>query len=151
MSPYCGFEEMEDRVLKVTRFLEDRLPDFKVDDVNLLYFNSFDFTGEKIIIANYFDIGIHIPRVPHLTPTAIRDFQVSTEVEYQELNRSVQVTLHSYLNRQVGLRLECWALERPEWASEKLSQWLLESHDLLGDVFETTITDRTRTLLGRKP
>ena len=152
LKPYIGFEMFLSKVERLLTSLLQRYEDLVIESPALLYLNEFDFSLEPVVIVDYFRIDPHIPRVGKRVPKQIREFRVYTDVEYEELRRAVQLGLYSYPERQVGLQLECCSTlaDEARWSADSVVEWLRTSHDILGDTFETVITDRTRDFMKRK-
>ena len=145
--PYTGFKgflaQSMSAITQIARLHED----FSITELSLAYLDIFDLDDDKPVqLSNLFRYGFHLPGLPFQEDMIVRDFEVSTQFELEKLQRLVSLDLDSG-SKGIGLFSSCEAKDvaLPNLAS--LEDWLLDSHEVLVDLFESVITDQTRNLM----
>lgn len=147
--PYVGFRRFRPAVKMALDAFVSIVPDFRIRRLGLRNVNLFSFSDPQVNVNHSFDLGFQIPE--RLQDWSIEHFSVTTVMEPPNCNRSVRMNLRSQaLEKELGIVLDLDCFEELELEFDQILPWLEESHDVLGDAFESSITQEARLELGPK-
>ena len=117
--------------------------------IGVRYINTFHFPEEKINIADYFNLGIQTPEkfidlqgfdltLVH-KPTA-SPFEVKTKFSTASLRPDET-------GYKFNLDMDCYTNDTSLIDSKKIISLAENAHEIIGNVFESIITNKTRTLM----
>lgn len=149
VQPYVGFSRFRPAVRRVLDAFVSIVPDFRVRRLGLRNVNLFSFTDPKVNVNDSFELAFQIPE--RLQDWSIELFSVTTVMEPPRSNRCVRMNLRSQaLESELGIVLDLDCFQELELEFSEILPWLEESHDVLGDAFESSITQEARLKLGPK-
>lgn len=142
--PYSGFQTFLKGSLPIIKQIAELHENFCLTELSLAYLDTFDLDDdEPLQLFNLFNYGFHLPHLPFQKEMVVREFEVSTQFELEEMQRVLSLDLEGGSNG-IGLFSSCEAKEDALPNLSSLEEWLVDSHEILVDLFESVITDETR-------
>lgn len=145
--PYSGFGEFLAQSLPTVERVAKLHEDFGLTELSLAYLDAFDPDDDKPIpLFKLFHYGFHLPHLPFQRDMVVSEFEVSTQFELADLGRVVSLDLEGGSNG-ISLFSACEAKDESLPNLSSMKEWLVDSHEILVDLFESVITDQTRELM----
>jgi uncharacterized protein (TIGR04255 family) len=143
LSPYDGWETFEPVVVHALQAYRTVSGEQEMSRIGLRYVNIFEFEGPEISLPEYFDLGFIVPG--NIEPS-LKDFSLACSFKGASESYIARAQLRSHPS---GLLLDLdYSCEiAAPFDPDLVAKWLNSAHDRINEIFESCITDQTRTLI----
>lgn len=146
--PYPHFGKWRPAVLDAVSLYEELAKPKGVERIGMRYINRIEIPGETLEMAEYF--GLY-PEIPERIGSSHGAFMMRVEVPSVHERHQLMVTFGSAPQQTKGSRaflLDLYDMVVPTTPIGSVEEYLDEAHENIERLFESIITDSTRTIFG---
>lgn len=125
----------------------------EIQEIGLTYINTFTMpTSEKINLAEYFNLGIHVPKemtnLSGFDLNFVNKFQNELGTEFEIKTKFIpdDSTTTENENKFI-LVIDCYITTTLKPDTNQILSFAAQAHEKIGEIFESIITNKTRILM----
>lgn len=148
--PYVGYPEFEKAADLLVRKLLEMVPTARIQRLGFRNLNRFSFPDGRINLDENFNIRFMTPAPEG---ALVNQISISFQLTLPSTARLLRIWLRSQESAEpeVVLDLDCFeGLDEPG-SPERVIAWISESHDIVGDAFESCLSQQAKSKLEPIP
>ncbi|RXE56440.1 hypothetical protein ABH15_10200 [Methanoculleus taiwanensis] len=150
--PHADWDELRPRIENAYSRFRDVIGVPGIRTLNLRYINTIEIPEEEIALGDYFSFYPTFPETLKGLPVG---FISGAEFSFEEGRDNCRVELTDAVAEAPGtnaflLNIDYYLTEEGEIAPDDVMMWIGQAHERVETIFEACITDRLRSLFGRR-